>query len=106
MAFPSVKVLVRAVIIGLLLLIIWNLWSRPSTFALAPTDLDIQGTMGGPASIFALKPDLACTPGPSARADYYTSGLTPGGLCGGMDYVHRQQRDYQIRGGIGGSLLA
>jgi len=59
-----------------------------------------------PKSLFDIQPSLECTPGPSEKADYYTSGLTPGGLCGGMDYVHRQQRDYQIRGGIGGSLLA
>jgi hypothetical protein len=99
------KTVVQAVIVGMLLLIIWNLWSRPSTFVLAPTDLAIRGTRGGPASLFDIQPSLACTPGPSAQADYYTRGLTPGGLCGGMNYVHAQQRDYSIMDGIGGPLM-
>jgi hypothetical protein len=103
----KVKTVVQAAIVGLLLLIIWNLWSRPSsTFVLAPTDLMVRGTSGGPASIFDIKPSLACTPGPSAQADYYTSGMTPGGLCGGMNFVHAQQRDYAITDGIGGPLMA
>lgn len=101
----KVKTIAQAVIIALLLLIIWNLWSRPSTYVLAPADLAIRGARGGPASIFDIQPSLQCTPGPSAQADYYTRGLTPGGLCGGMDFVHKQQRDYAITNGIGGSLL-
>ena len=102
----KVKTVVQAAIVGLLLLIIWNLWSRPSTFALAPSDLMVRGTRGGPASIFDIQPNMACTPGPSAQADYYTRGLTPGGLCGGMNFVHAQQRDYAITDGIGGPLMA
>ena len=101
----KVKTVVQAAIIGLLLLIIWKLWSRPSNFVLAPADLGIRGTSGGPQSIFAIRPNLQCTPGPSAQADYYTSGLTPGGLCGGMDFVHKQQRDYSILSGVGGPLM-
>lgn len=99
------KTVIQAVIIGLLLLIIWNLWSKPSMYALEPADLTIRGTSGGPGSLFDIQPSLACTPGPSAKADYYTRGLTPGGLCGGMNYVHAQQRDYSITSGIGGPLL-
>lgn len=102
----KVKTVVQAVIVGLLLIIIWNLWSRPSTFMLAPSDLAIRGTRAGPASLFDIKPSLTCVPGPSEQADYYTSGLTPGGLCGGMNYVHAQQRDYSIESGIGGPLMA
>ncbi len=102
----NAKPVIQAVIVALLLLIIWNLWSRPSPFALSPADLSIRGTRGGPASIFDIQPNLACTPGPSAQADYYTRGLTPGGLCGGMNFVHAQQRDYAINDGIGGTLLA
>lgn len=99
------KTIIQAAIIGLLLLIIWNLWSRPSPFTLGSSDLTIRGTKAGPASLFDIQPNLECTPGPGPRADYYTRGLTPGGLCGGMDYVHTQQRDYSILGGIGGSVL-
>ena len=103
----KVKTVVQAAIVGLLLLIIWNLWSRPSSgFALAPADLMVRGTRGGPASIFDIQPNMACTPGPSAQADYYTRGLTPGGLCGGMNFVHAQQRDFSITDGIGGPLMA
>lgn len=102
----KVKTVVQAFIVGLLLVIIWRLWSRPSTFVIAPADLAIRGARGGPASLFDIKPDLACVPGPSEKADYYTSGLTPGGLCGGMNFVHSQQRDYSIESGIGGPLMA
>ena len=102
----KLKTAIQALIVGLLLLIIWNLWSRPSPFTLAPSDLAIRGTRGGPSSLFDIQPNMACTPGPSAQADYYTRGLTPGGLCGGMNFVHAQQRDYAITDGIGGSLLA
>jgi hypothetical protein len=99
------KTVLQAVIIGLLLLVIFRMYTRPSMFVLAPADLMIRGTPGGSKSIFDIKPSMRCTPGPSADADYYTSGLTPGGLCGGMDFVHSQQRDYSIMGGVGGSLL-
>lgn len=99
------KTVLQAVIIGLLLFVIFRMYTRPSMFVLAPSDLMIRGTAGGPKSIFDIKPNLLCTPGPSDKADYYTSGLTPGGLCGGMDFVHSQQRDYSIMGGVGGSLL-
>lgn len=101
----KVKTVVQAVIVALLLFIIYRLYTRPSTYVLAPADLAIRGARGGPASLFDIKPNLACTPGPSPQADYYTSGLTPGGLCGGQDFVHKQQRDYAILNGIGGSLL-
>lgn len=99
------KTVAQAVIIALLVIIIYKLWSRPSNFVLAPADLTTRGTRGGPASIFAIRPDLRCTPGPSAQAGYYTSGLTPGGLCGDMDFVHKQQRDYSILSGVGGPLM-
>lgn len=102
----KLKTAIQALIVGLLLLIIWNLWSRPSPFTLSPADLSIRGTRGGPSSLFDIQPNMACTPGPSAQADYYTRGLTPGGLCGGMNFVHAQQRDYAITDGIGGPLLA
>jgi len=102
----KVKTVVQAVIVALLLMIIWKLSSRPSTFVLAPADLAIRGTRGGPKSLFDIKPDLTCVPGPSDKADYYTSGLTPGGLCGGMNFVHSQQRDYSIESGIGGPLMS
>ena len=105
MAELKLKTVLHFIIVALLLLIIWRLWSKPSTFVLAPADLSIQGTKVGPKSMFDMKPDLNCVPGPAARASYYTMGLTPGGLCGDGAWVQAQQRDYKISKGIGGSLL-
>lgn len=58
-----------------------------------------------PKSLFDIQPSLECTPGPSEKADYYTMGLTPGGLCGGSVMVRDQMRDFAIAEGVGGSLL-
>lgn len=57
-----------------------------------------------PASIFDLGYNLKCVPGPGSDS-YYTRGLTPGGVCGDQAYVQSQIRDFQITGGIGGSLM-
>lgn len=99
------KMIMHFIIVALLLFIVWTLMSRPSTFVLAPSDLTTVGTKVGPKSLFDFKSDLNCVPGPSARASYYTVGLTPGGLCGDGAWVQAQQRDYKIEKGIGGSLL-
>jgi hypothetical protein len=110
MAFKVGKMLVHAVIVGLLLAILVILVQgrgvTTSTFEAAPI-VTVPGANASsdPASIFDIKPSLSCVPGPSESADYYTSGLTPGGLCGGASYVRDQQRDYAIAGGVGGSLL-
>jgi len=102
----KLKTVVHLVIIGLLLLIIFRLWSRPSNFILRPSDLMTSGGTGQePSALFSMNPDLNCVPGPSKRASYYTRGLTPGGLCGDGDWVHDQQRKWKIDSGIGGSLL-
>jgi hypothetical protein len=103
------KVIVHALIIGLLvaiLVILMNKMSKMSNYEGAP----ITTVMGPSASseakeLFDIKPSLNCTPGPSGMADYYTSGLTPGGICGGSQSVKDQLRDFTISDGIGGSLL-
>ena len=109
MAFKVGKMLVQAVIVGLLLAILVILIQGrgvTSTYEPAPL-VTVAGAKAAadPTSIFAIKPSLDCVPGPSETADYYTSGLTPGGLCGGAEYVRDQQRDYAIADGVGGSLL-
>jgi hypothetical protein len=93
------------VIIGLLLLIIFRVSTRPSNFVLRPSDMAIIGTGQDASALFSMKPDLNCVPGPANRASYYTMGLTPGGLCGDGNWIHDQQRKWKIQGGIGGSLL-
>jgi hypothetical protein len=102
----KLKTVVHLVIIGLLLLIISKVWSRPSPFLLHPRDLMTSGGTGqDPSALFRMKPDLNCVPGPSVRSSYYTMGLTPGGLCNDGNWVHDQQRKFRIDQGVGGSLL-
>jgi len=111
MAFKFGKMLVHAVIIGLLLAILVMLvqgrqQSTVSYFEPAPLVTTAgSNARSDPASIFNLKVGLDCVPGPSENAAYYTQGLTPGGLCGSDQYVKDQQRDYAIADGVGGSLL-
>lgn len=101
------KVVVHALIIGLLVAILVMLMTKkPSAFEGAPI-MTVPGpnAKAEPKELFEIKPSLSCVPGPSEQADYYTSGLTPGGLCGGSASVRDQLRDFTISGGIGGSLL-
>ena len=110
MAFKFGKMVVQALIIGLLLAILVLLVQGRggSTSAYAPFPLVTTAgpnAKADPASIFNLKVGLDCVPGPSENSAYYTQGLTPGGLCNSGEYVRDQQRDYSITSGIGGSLL-
>ena len=104
------KVVVHALIIGLLVAILVMLMTKKpmmtSAFEGAPI-MTVPGpnSKAEPKELFEIKPSLSCVPGPSEQADYYTSGLTPGGLCGGSASVRDQLRDFTISGGIGGSLL-
>ncbi len=97
------------IIIALLLAILYQVTMARRTSGFAARDpgpiVTEQRTPGRPASIFDLKTDVECTPGPSEKAAYYTSGLSPGGLCGDGDYVRDELRDFAISDGIGGSLL-
>lgn len=105
------KMLVHAVIIGLLLAILVILVKeRGTAYSSAYEPYPIVTTAGAnasadPKSIFDLKDSLSCVAGPSEKAAYYSQGLNPGGLCGSGEYVRDQQRDYAIADGIGGSLL-
>lgn len=55
-------------------------------------------------SIFNLPVSLECTAGPGQKAAYYSTEHV-GGICGDQEQVKAQMRNYQINGGIGGSLL-
>ena len=111
MAFKFGKMLVHAVIIGLLLAILVILvQGKGSGFKSYYEPSPLVTTAGpnarsDPKSIFDLKIGLDCVPGPSENSAYYTQGLTPGGLCDSGEYVKDQQRDYAIADGVGGSLL-
>jgi hypothetical protein len=103
------KLLTNALIIGLLFAILYTLIQGQSSSgyeAGAPLKIN-PGPMVAkqPADLFAVQPSLECTAGPSEKSDYYSSGLTPGGLCGGSEYVREMMRDYAIADGVGGSLL-
>jgi len=107
MAFKFGKMLVHAIIIGLLLAILVILVQGKGS-SYEPADIvTVAGpnAKADPKSIFDLKVGLDCVPGPSEKAAYYTQGLTPGGLCDSGEYVRDQQRDYAIADGVGGSLL-
>ena len=102
------KLLTNALIIGLLFAILYTLvqGQRSSGFAGSPLTIN-PGPMVAkqPADLFAAPHNLECTAGPSEKADYYSRGLTPGGVCGGSEYVREMMRDYAIADGVGGSLL-
>ncbi len=110
MALKVGKMLTNAIIIGLLVAILVLLvqGQKASGYMFEPAPLMVNPgpkAQTQPASLFAIKPNLECTPGPSEKAAYLTSGLTPGGLCGDQELIHDQMRDFAIAGGIGGSLL-
>lgn len=107
MALKVGKMFMNALVIGLLVaILVLVIQGNKSGFEAAPLSVN-----AGPAArqtngdIFAMKNRVECVPGPSESADYYTVGLTPGGLCGGAALVRDQMRDYQIADGVGGSLL-
>jgi hypothetical protein len=107
--YKIAKMAIHAIIIGLLLAILILLvqGKRRSGFS-GGAPLTIQpgpNVKNDPKELFDIQPSLDCVPGPSESADYYTQGLTPGGLCGGSKMVADQMRDYNITGGISGSLL-
>jgi hypothetical protein len=69
-------------------------------------DIQVEAAPGSgdEFAIQNLPSDIKCVPSSEETADYYTRGLTPGGICGGQKYVNASA-DYKITGGIGGSLL-
>jgi len=101
--------MIHAIIIGLLLAILILLiqgkrrsgFSQSSPITIQPG----EKAANSPQELFDIKPSIDCVPGPSESADYYTMGLTPGGLCGGAQSVSDQMRDFTITDGISGSLL-
>jgi len=112
MTFKVGKMLVHAVIIGLLMAILVLLVrGQGAVSSFAPTSGAPLVVSAGanaskdPASIFDLKVGLDCVAGPSEKAEWYSQGLNPGGLCNSSEYVRDQMRDYEVVDGIGGSLL-
>jgi len=107
--YKASKIGLKALIIaGLIIVIVILLRQGTVSGYSGASDLVTQPTSSAAKdvqSIFDIRPNLGCTPGPAENASYYTNGLTPGGLCGDGDFVRGQIRDYSIETGIGGSLL-
>lgn len=99
------KVITHSIIIALLLAILYQLMTPRSAYVMTPGNLSIQGTGKEPSAFGDLRSDLSCVPGPQQNSSYYSMGLTPGGVCGDMNFVSSQMKDYSIADGIGGSLL-
>ena len=98
----------KIVVIALLLLILFQVTMGRSVSRMSMLDTT-QGSMAaaGPDSLFGLKHKLGCVAGGfNPNSSYYSKSLTPGGFCGDEDWVRNQQRDFEIKGGIGGSLLS
>ena len=94
--------------LALALLVIFmfmNCGSKRSTYVLAPRILSTTEPKSDVKSIFDLKQDISCVPGPTKEAAYYTVGLNPVGVCGDQQWVANQADGYTITDGIGGSLL-
>jgi len=101
------KMILHAIIIGLLLAILYMQYkSQKSTFEPQPiVSTPGPGAAAQPKSIFDLPNSLECVAGPGENAAYYSQGLTPGGICGSGEFVRDNLHDYSIEDGIGGSLL-
>lgn len=67
-----------------------------------PRSIEIEPVNEG--SLFDLEYKLECAPGHTKEGSIYTKALTPGGLCKSEQFV-RDQANYAIIGGIGGSLI-
>ena len=72
---------------------------------LSPTPLTVSGSGGMPSDFFKLPDELDCAPSSAEKGAYYTKDLTPGGICGGQNFVNGMMGGYKIEGGIGGSLM-
>lgn len=99
------KIILNAVIIGLLIAILYNLTRSRVVTTFNPSPVVLESEAEPPKAIFDLKNELECTAGPSEKAEWYSQDLTPGGLCGVNDFVRAQMKEYSIADGIGGSLL-
>jgi len=97
----------KIVVIALLLIILYQVTMGRGVSRMSMLDT-AQGSMAasGPSSIFGLKNKLGCVAGGfNPESSFYSKDLSPGGLCGDNDWIRNQQRDFEIKGGIGGSLL-
>jgi hypothetical protein len=99
---PSLITLALALLVVYMFM---NCGAKRSRYVLRPQALTIQSSVS-PDSIFDLKTDISCVPGPTSSGSYYTVGLTPAGVCGAQEWVSKQADGYTITGGIGDSLLS
>ncbi len=92
-------------IILIVVVAIYFLYKKKSNYVLSPEPITITSSAKQTGDIFSLPYSISCVPGPDASGEYYTKDLTPGGICGGQEFVRSQAEDYQIVGGIGVPLL-
>ena len=85
--YKIAKLSVHALIIGLLVAILVLLVRGQGTSGYeigSPITIKSgPNAQKDPKDLFGITPSVECVPGPGEKADYYTMGLTPGGLCGG-----------------------
>lgn len=86
-----------------LVLILFRMTSGYKNLNALDIQVEAAPGSGDEFAVQNLPSDIKCVPG-ADDSDYYTRGLTPGGICGGQKYV-AATADYKITGGIGGSLL-
>jgi len=97
--------IVYAVLVFIILALLAMKFSKSGYQGLMPQDIMIKGQGNEQSSIFDLKHDISCVPGPQETAASYSKSLTPGGYCGDQQWV-AQQANYTITDGIGSSLLS
>jgi hypothetical protein len=93
---------VTTAILFLSVIIIFRCLCSKSTYTLSPFPIMVDTESTG--SLFDLPNKMECVPGPSKEASYYTTGLTPGGVCGAQKLVDAQA-SYTITSGVGESLM-
>ena len=93
---------VTVAILIVVTMFMFRTFGSKSTYRLSPSPVTINAKTTG--SLSGLPYKLDCVPGPTKEAAYYTKDLTPGGVCGGQALVAAQS-EYNITGGIGGSLM-
>ena len=88
--------------IAILLVIIFALSANKNISNYQPMPIIIKTV--NEKSMFDLENKIECAPGQGKEGSGYTTGLTPGGVCGAQQLVG-EHAGYAIEDGIGGSLI-
>ena len=88
--------------IAILLVIIFALSANKNISNYQPLPILIPPFSANP--LFEPQNKIECAPGQGKEGSAYTTGLTPGGVCGAQQLVG-EHAGYAIEDGIGGSLI-